>query len=200
MDEQITIYTIGHSAHPIADFLKLLKTHEINAIADVRSSPYSKFIPQYNRELLRKSLADAGVDYVFLGEELGARRSESECYLEGQVIYDLIAKTSAFQEGIERVTLGARKMRIAMMCAEKDPLTCHRAILVSRHIKSKVGQILHILEDGSIETHTSAEERLLRECKLQESDLFKTPEQLIDDAYTKRGAKIAYVEETQEGT
>jgi len=197
MEDQVTVFTIGHSVHPIADFLQLLKTHKIKAVADVRSSPYSKFIPQYNRKVLQKSLADEGIDYVFLGDELGARRSESECYIDGQVIYDLVAQTPAFEEGVQRIVQGASKMRIAMMCAEKDPLTCHRAILVSRHVKVKVGQILHILEDGSIETHASAEERLLRECKLQEGDLFKSPEQLANEAYAKRGAKIAYAEETE---
>jgi len=197
MNTNTTLFTIGHSSHTFEDFLQLLKMNDINAIADVRSSPYSGYNPQFNRELLKKLLEDASISYVFMGEEFGARRSEPECYENNRVRYDRIAETRKFRDGIERVAQGAAKMRIAMMCSEKDPLTCHRMILVARHIAEHGAHIHHILEDGSIESHESAEDRLLRECRLSEHDLFSSRDDRLDQAYKKRESKIAYTEETQ---
>src|SRR5688500_10615354 len=106
--------------------------HKIAAVADVRSSPYSARLQQFNKPVLKNALEQVGIAYVFLGNELGARRSEQDCYVEGQARYDLIAKTPAFREGIARVLKGVEKYRMTLLCAEKDPITCHRTILVSR--------------------------------------------------------------------
>lgn len=101
------LYTIGHSTHDADAFVKLLRDSGISAIADVRSSPYSKFTPQFNREPLSSVLRNHGIHYVFLGRELGARREERECYVGNQARYDLIAKSPLFREGLDRVASGA---------------------------------------------------------------------------------------------
>ena len=190
-----TIFTVGHSTMEIAALLSVLKQHRIEAVADVRSSPYSQHNPQFNRETLQASLREAGIQYVFLGDEFGARRSEPDCYVTGQALYERIAKTSAFQHGLQRLVQGAARMRIALLCAEKDPLECHRAILICRHLKSAVPSITHILSDGSLESHEQMEERLLQQFNLVGEDLFQSKAERLDAAYEQQGKRIAYKEE-----
>jgi uncharacterized protein (DUF488 family) len=191
------LFTIGHSVHELDEFLKLLAMHRIDAIGDVRSSPFSARLQQFNREYLSKQLEQAKIKYVFLGEELGARRSEREVYEDGVARYDRIAKTHSFHTGLGRVMQGAARFRIALMCAEKDPLECHRTILVCRHLRDKL-RIQHVLADGKIETHTEAESRLMREEKVPAIDLFKSAAELLESAYQQRGKKIAYHECAEE--
>lgn len=191
------LFTVGHSVHPIDHFIKILKMNRIDAVADVRSSPYSKFTPQFNREPLKRSLLDHGVRYVFLGDELGARRDESECYENRKVIYRKVADLPSFKSGVLRLREGAEKMRVAIMCAEKDPLTCHRTVLVAHFARDQFSDTLHILEDGSVESRAEADLRLLQEYNIEKEDMFSPYEERLALAYSKRAEKIAY-EETQE--
>lgn len=187
------VYTIGHSVHPVEDFLALLRRHGIGVLADVRSSPYSRFNPQYNREPLAAALAEQGVEYVFLGAELGARAKDRACYRDGAVQYDLLAATPLFQSGLDRVqALAAR--RVALMCAEKDPLDCHRSILVARRLAARGVDVAHIHADGALEPHDAALSRLLAQLKIPEHDLFRTREEAVEEGYRTRGAAIAYQE------
>lgn len=192
----VRLLTIGHSNHPLEAFLDLLNRHQVTAVADVRSSPYSRMVPQFNREALAQALEAADIRYVFLGHELGARRSEPECYKDDTARYDLIASSPLFRRGLDRVKRGLDSFRIALMCAEKDPLTCHRSILVCRHLRGEVGPIHHILEDGSVESHSEAELRLLEICDLPQQDLFRSRDELIELAYDIQGDRIAYVDST----
>ena len=114
-----TVYTIGHSNGTAEHLVKMLGQHEITAVADVRSQPYSRFNPQFNREALAVTLKNSGVDYVFLGQELGARSEDPACYRDGRAQYALIAQTPQFERGIERLMAGAEKFRVAILCAEK---------------------------------------------------------------------------------
>ncbi|MBO0698115.1 MAG: DUF488 domain-containing protein [Zavarzinella sp.] len=192
---QVRLFTIGHSDHSAEVFLDLLRSHGVTALADVRSSPYSRRHPQFNREALAAELERAGVRYVFLGAELGARRAESECYEDGKARYPLIARSPLFVQGLERVRQGAEKYRVALLCAEKDPLTCHRAILVCRHLRDSMAPIQHIREDGRLESHGELESRLLAAAGLSEGDLFQSREELLEQAYDWQGERIAYEEE-----
>lgn len=177
--------------------MSLLSRHSIQAIADVRSRPFSARLPQFNRDLLEASLRNAGIRYVFLGDELGARRSERECYVDRVARYDRIARTSLFRTGLDRVQAGAEKFRLALMCAEKDPLECHRTILVCRELRERLN-ISHVLEDGSMETQRAAEARLMAEERVPSSDLFASPQELLATAYDRRGGKIAFQEAEEE--
>jgi uncharacterized protein (DUF488 family) len=192
-DPPAVLYSIGHSNHTLERFLELLQLHGIQAVADVRSSPYSRYSPQFSKDSLEHELKSHNIAYVFLGPELGARRDEPECYRNGRVVYEEIAKTEAFQRGIARLTEGAARMRIAMMCAEQDPLTCHRTILIARHLAGLL-EVIHILPDGSVETQAQAEQRLLVESGLHEEDLFVTRAERVEDAYLRRETDIAYEE------
>ncbi len=190
------VYTIGHSNHSIEKFIELLAANGATAVADVRSHPYSRFNPQFNREKLRVSLKKAGIAYVFLGRELGARSEDQSCYVAGRVQYDRLARTHLFQEGLARLVEGTRTYRIALMCAEKDPLTCHRAILVCRHLAAQGIGAQHILEDGRIESHDKALSRLLTELGFTETDLFRGRDEIIRNAYDQRGKQIAYIQQS----
>jgi len=188
------LYTIGHSTHTVQRLIELLSMHTISAVGDVRSSPYSRYNPQFNREVLQNALREAEIEYVFLGKELGARSPDRNCYVEGQVQFDLVAESELFHKGLERLRTGMDSFCIALLCAEKDPITCHRMILVCRNLRSSGINIQHILEDGSLEDNRDAERRLMREHKIQENDLFDSEEELIRRAYDIRGKKIAYTE------
>ena len=185
------IFTVGHSAHEAARFVDLLAQHEIDAVADVRSMPYSRRHPQFNRETLKQSLKASGIAYVFLGKELGAGSTDPDCYENGRVQFRRLAATSLFRSGIRRVLDGSQHMRIALMCAEKDPLNCHRTILVARALVALGKKVNHILADGEIETHTAAMNRLCKQLNIRE-DLLRTPGELENDAYAAREAKMAY--------
>lgn len=190
--ERNPIFTVGHSTHSIADFLGLLKQHGITAVADVRSRPYSQFNPQYNRETLEEALREAGIGYVFLGDQLGARSDDPACYTDNKVQYDLLAETDSFKEGLNRIGEGSEKFRIALMCAEKEPLDCHRTILVARELEKEGFDVHHILEDGSTETHHDTMLRLLAQLRISHDDLFRTEAEIFLEAYKKREAVIAY--------
>jgi uncharacterized protein (DUF488 family) len=194
-----TIFTIGHSTHSFEEFLALLNHHGITAVADVRSQPFGR-LAHFGRESISAALKAAGIEYVFLGRQLGARREEPGCYQDGVAIYERIAELPAFHEGLLRLRQGAKKYRLAIMCAEKEPLNCHRAILISRCLRDAGLQIIHILADGSLEDHASAEKRLVRELDITrtlfEPDL--TEEDLIARAYDQRARELAYREEDVE--
>ena len=187
-----TIFTIGHSTHPIDVFLELLKEHEVTAVCDVRSSPYSQFNPQFNREDLKFGLSECGIKYVFLGDELGARSDDPACYLDGKVQYNILAETEIFRSGLGRVCKGSEEYQVALMCAEKDPIECHRTILVSRELEKLEFSINHILSNGKIETHQEAIDRLRKLLKLDHEDLFVTDDEARDKAYDIQGDTIAY--------
>jgi uncharacterized protein (DUF488 family) len=188
----MTIYTVGHSTNTFEQLVSLLRRHEITAVADVRSQPYSRLNPQFNKKPFKAALKNCGLSYVFLGEELGARSADRKCYVNGKVQYELLAKTAAFQSGLERLRIGATKFRVAIMCAEKEPLACHRTILVSRHLHERGFNIRHILGTGDLEDHESAITRLVKVLRLPDEDMFRTRAQIIAQAYTMQAERIAY--------
>jgi uncharacterized protein (DUF488 family) len=204
------LFTIGHSQHSLEHFIALLQQHNVTALADVRSMPYSRRLPQFNRQVLEKHLPQAEIRYVFLGKELGARPENPSCYVDGKALYEHIAATPEFSQGIKRILKGVQSHRIALMCAEKDPITCHRAILVCQHLVPFNLEIGHILHDGSLEYHEDLEERMLKLHHLQEEKLGDqlslfaddptpklTREERLKTAYHRQGLKIAYVEKEQ---
>jgi uncharacterized protein (DUF488 family) len=148
-----TVYTVGHSSHTFEDFLRLLTGNRIDVVVDTRSSPYSKFVPQFDREIILRDLTQAGIKYLFLGAELGGRPANPDYYDErGHVLYSRITKDAAFSAGIERLERGMASFRIALICGEEDPAHCHRRLLVSRVLIERGHEILHIRGDGRVET------------------------------------------------
>jgi uncharacterized protein (DUF488 family) len=193
----ITIYTAGHSNHSPETFVRLLRLHNINAISDVRSTPYSRFTPQFNRDALTDLLAQNQIAYVFLGNYLGARPNDALCYRNGKIDFARLCRTDYFQEGLERVRKGVARFTVALMCTEKDPIQCHRTILVCRHLRGKNVVIKHILDDGELEDNRDSERRLMDCLRMAKTDLFKTYEDLVEEAYDRQGDRIAYQEDDE---
>ena len=186
------LYTIGHSNHLLEKFIELLQDHGISAVADVRSQPYSRYTPQFNREALKSALKKQGIAYVFLGKELGARSDDSKCYINGKVQYELLAQTELFRQGVIRLYKGMEDYNVTLMCAEADPLSCHRTILVCHSLRNSDLRISHILPDSRLEENTESERRLLRNLHISELDLFSTREESVERAYSLQGKRIAY--------
>lgn len=192
-----SILTIGHSTHSPEAFLALLRRHKVEAIADVRSSPFSRFNPQFNREVLERCLKENGIHYVFLGRELGARTDDPACYEHGRVQYTRLAQSPHFRRGLERVEQGAQRYRIALMCAEKEPLECHRTLLVARALAEHGQSVQHIHGDGRLESHEAAMERLLDVVGVPKQDLFRSRKDLVTEALARQEQHVAYVDESQ---
>ncbi|MEU7748219.1 DUF488 domain-containing protein [Nonomuraea sp. NPDC049158] len=190
-----TLLTIGHSTHSFSIFLNLLRQHGITAVADVRSIPVSRFTPQFNRDIAKRGLYDAGIKYVFLGKELGARTNDATCYVDGRVQYRRLAQTSEFASGIKRLLQGARTERIAIMCTEQEPLDCHRTVLIARVLAEHGVAIDHIHGDGHAESHTSAMQRLLAKFGLDQDDILYTPSERLEQALNRQERQIAYFNE-----
>lgn len=189
------VMTVGHSNHPIEAFLNLLARNRVTALADVRSTPYSRHQPQFNKDALARSLREHGIRYVFLGRELGARSDDPNCYVNGRVQYRRLAQTESFRSGIDRVVSGADEHRIALMCAERDPLECHRTLLVARELADRGIPVEHILADGSVESYGDGMTRLLSVVGLPTEDLFRSRDELIVEAIERQEQRVAYVDE-----
>ena len=173
----------------------MLSANGINAVADVRSRPFSRRNPQFNKDRLAATLAQHGIAYVFLGKELGARSEDASCYEDGRVQYPRLAATPVFKAGIERVLAGAQKYRLALMCAEKEPLDCHRTLLVSRALDGLGVSIAHILADATVEPQEKTLSRLIDMVGLSKEDLFQERAELVARACSLREEKIAYVKD-----
>ena len=164
--KDVTIFTIGHSNHPLEAFLALVERHRIGLIVDVRSSPYAGYASQFNREPIRNELESRGVEYLFLGAMLGGRPQGDEFYdCEGHVLYDRLAESRQFQEGMKRLFDRVQTRRAALMCGEEDPTHCHRRRLIGRVLGERGWNVLHIRGDGRVES----EDELVEEERFQKT-------------------------------
>ena len=183
------IFTVGHSNHSLDGFLALLSKHRVAAVADVRSVPYSRFSPHFSRDALAAALKNRAIGYVYLGRELGGRPDDPVCYEEGRVSYERIARTERFRSGLARVADTAARGRVALMCAEKEPLDCHRTLLVARALAGKGVSVAHILADGTLEAHEETMDRLMAAFT---GDLFLSREESIAQAIKERTGRVAF--------
>jgi restriction endonuclease S subunit len=147
------IYTIGHSVHSLEKLVGLLSKNRIEVLVDIRSEPYSRKVPQFNKDNLEKEIRKSGLKYLFLGKELGGRPPKHDFYdKNGFVLYSKIADSAEFKTGLERVLKGIEKFRVALMCSEENPSNCHRHLLVGRVLSDRKVRILHIRGDGEIQS------------------------------------------------
>ena len=160
MPQTLSIHTIGHSDHTTAAFIDLLRQHDVTLVVDVRSQPYSRWAPQFNRETLRHSLQKAGIAYRFLGDALGGRPSDMELYTAGRPDYRRMEQTDVYRRGIERVLELARTECVAMMCGEADYQQCHRHLLIAQTLLRRGVNVLLIKPDGRTVQAESTPEQL----------------------------------------
>jgi uncharacterized protein (DUF488 family) len=191
------LFTIGYSGLESRSFAELLLSNFVDVVCDVRSTPYSTYKPDFSRVPFRAFLNTYGIKYVFMGEQLGARPKDRSCYKDGQATYDAISKSSFFKDGLHRLRNGTKELNLAMVCSERDPIECHRAVLVCRNLPDLHDIISHIHTDGSIETQEQFDERLVRHYNLAPPPLLSQPgdwDKSVALAYEKQGNAIAYRE------
>lgn len=192
------VWTVGHSTLSIIEFLEILCRQKITAIADVRSSPASRRYPHFNRDELKLSLKGAGIAYVFLGEELGGRPKISRLFTDGVADYEKMAVEPHFLQGLDRVIKGSRDFNIALMCSERNPMHCHRCLLVGRALSYRGIEVLNIAGNRVL-SQPEIEERLLEVQMQQGEDLFLSSDEQISNAYRGWSLKVAYSETKKDG-
>lgn len=157
-----TIHTIGHSDHTTEAFIDLLRDYGITLVVDVRSQPYSRWMPQFNRETLQEDLKGAGIVYRFMGDALGGRPSDPAMYDPGQERpnYKRIAEASGYQIGIDALINLASNAQSAIMCSEGDYRQCHRHLLITQTLLDRGVPVTHIRPDGTTVEGTREAEQL----------------------------------------
>jgi len=186
------LFTIGHSNIAAERFVTLLSGASVDAVADVRSIPASRFCPWFSAKNLAPLLAGANVVYLSFGDELGGRPRDPSLYCDGVADYEVMAQQPSFRTGLDRLLANARQRRLCLMCSERDPLDCHRCLLVARALAARGVSVGHILHNGGIESHSVIERRLL-EAAGEDIDLFTTGQDArLAAAYRRRARAVAY--------
>jgi len=188
------LYTIGYSSFSRDTLIRTLKEHSVRALVDVRSSPYSTRFKDFNKVELESVLKKQEIYYLFFGRELGARPGDISLYVNNTASFERMSQSSLFLSGCERLYNGLHKMSVCLMCAEKDPMTCHRTILICNNFRKLYPdvQIRHIMHDGNIEIQEKLDRRLMMKFDLLQEDLFRSFEERRKEAYSRQEKEIAY--------
>jgi uncharacterized protein (DUF488 family) len=184
------LMTIGHSNLPADRFITLLRDSKVSAVIDVRSVPFSRWCPWFSSKPLATGLAAGGLAYLQLGDELGGRPRDPQLYCDGIADYEAMARRPEFRAGLDRVIDETRHHRVCLLCSEREPLDCHRCLLVGRALAERGVTPGHIRADGTIEPHAVTEQRLLKLAG-GEADLFGDPATRLADAYRQRTRRVA---------
>lgn len=193
------MYTIGYSKYNIKLFINKLKKYNINVLVDVRSMPYSKRFPSFNREILQNELKKNNIKYIYMGKELGARREDVNSYTDGRVDFEKVVNEEIFIEGINRLILGkSRGYNIVLMCSENNPMECHRTILISRELTNRGVEIKHIYDDFII-NQKDIEEELVNKYFPNKNQLNFLEEEIdyntmLKESYKKKSYEIAFLD------
>jgi uncharacterized protein (DUF488 family) len=186
------LFTIGHSNIPAQRFTAMLRAAGIETVADVRSVPASRFCPWFSAKHLAPLLAGANMSYLFFGDELGGRPRDPSLYCDGVADYEAMARRPSFQDGLDRLLGNAGRCRLCLMCSERDPLDCHRCLLVARALAARGVSVGHILHNGEIESHIATERRLVKTAG-GSGDLFVTgQDERLAAAYRRCARAVAY--------
>ena len=182
------LLTIGHSNLTADRFIGLLKNAGLNAIADVRSVPFSRWCPWFSAKALTQRLGEEGISYIALGDALGGRPRDPKLYREGVADYEAMAARVEFATGLARVVDASARQRVCLLCAEGEPLDCHRCLLVGRALAEHGLSVGHIRADGTVEPHAATEERLLA---IGGADLFRDRRENLAEAYRRAARAVA---------
>lgn len=194
------IFTVGHSQHKVDYFIEMLETYNVNYLIDVRSMPFSQYATNYNKDILNDSLISHNINYVFMGEYFGARPNNYNLYSKkGYLDFDMMKRSKMFLTGVDNVLKGIEQgNRIALMCTEKDPIECHRTILVGNAFYERGIEVEHILANNTLQNHNELNSRLVEmyfpdrnQISLFDDQNLSEEECLIE-AYKKQNEKIGY--------
>ncbi|MDQ6962150.1 MAG: DUF488 domain-containing protein [Mariprofundaceae bacterium] len=183
------LFTVGYAPLANQSFFELMQQHYIDAVVDVRSMPYSRVWSDFNRDILAHTLKKQSIHYVFMGDLCGARVEDAAAYADGVLVYEEVIKNKLFQQAMRRLKEGLKRYRIALMCAEKDPLCCHRFLLICRCLAHEI-DLYHLQHDGLLESQVDAESRLLALHQLHHPSLFCNLEERIQQAYAQQHVKV----------
>lgn len=197
------LFTVGHSTYDLEYFLELIKYYNINCIVDVRSTPYSKYSSQFNLESIRTFLKLNNIAYIYMGKEFGARRSDRKLYAnEGYLDFEKVKEDNDFKLGIRRIEDGIEKgYNIAFMCTEKNPIECHRCILVGKNLKDLGHKVLNIVNKDICISQDDIELELLNKYYPDRNQISLLPDmnfanmddkKLIEESYKRRNKEIGY--------
>jgi uncharacterized protein (DUF488 family) len=190
--QSFDLFTIGHSNIAAERFVGMLRGAGVNSIADVRSTPLSRFFPWFSAKNLAERLEREGMLYAAFGDTLGGRPRDPALYCDGIADYEAMAKRPEFLAGLDRLLSLADRRRVCLLCAESEPLDCHRCLLVARALAERDLSIGHILHDGTIEPHMATQRRLLA-LSDPGADLFATGQsERLAAAYRHRARTVAY--------
>ncbi len=189
-------FTIGHSNIPPERFVAMLHAQNVGAIADLRTTPFSRFCPWFSGKNLAPMLKQNGIGYRPYGATLGGRPQSVELYCDGIADYEAMARQADFQAGLDRLIADAARGhgagRVCLMCAEREPLDCHRCLLVARALAARGFASGHILHDGTVEPQAATEQRLLTLAG-DDGGLFAPGHnERIAAAYRRRARAVAY--------
>ena len=195
------LYTIGYSGFSVDEFIMALKQDLIKAVIDIRSAPYSSYYEQYNKDNIKNSLKKHDIHYLFFGDELGAKPKDKKLYSNNVADFAKITNSAAFTNGCKRVMDGLNQFPVCIMCAEKDPINCHRAILITNSFRKIYPEIniLHIHSTSNVEQQESLDQRIMAKYNLEHEDLFMNFEERLNAAYLLREKDIAYNDATERG-
>jgi len=156
------IITLGYGRRTLEECVALLKAHHVQYVVDVRSSPRSGYKPEFSREPLSAAFRRNSLRYVFMGEELGGRPDDPSCYDDlGHVDYLACRRRARFADGILRLLYASRRgYRVALMCSEGRPETCHRSKLIAEVLKERGVEVLHLDESDGLRSHEEIIDRL----------------------------------------
>jgi uncharacterized protein (DUF488 family) len=194
------VFSIGHSNIPQERFLAMLRDAGVSLIADVRTVPYSRFAPWFSQRQLAASLSRCGIGYAAMGDALGGRPHDQSLYRDGVADYEKMASQPEFQAGLDHVVDAAARARVCILCAEREPLDCHRCLLTARHLGERGVAVGHIHHDGLIEPQATTEQRLLAldgQGEEQGCDLFASGQRdRLAAAYRRRARAVAFRRKT----
>ena len=186
----LDLLTIGHSNLPADRFMALVQDAGVTAVADVRSVPFSRRFPWFSGPKLAARLQGADIAYLPFGDVLGGRPRDPALYCDGVADYEKMAATTPFRAGLDRLDEAMGRFRLCLMCAEREPLDCHRCLLVARALAERGSALGHVLSNGTIEPHADTEERLLGRSGGAD-DLFGGRADRLAQAYRHRARKVA---------
>jgi uncharacterized protein (DUF488 family) len=171
---QTILFTVGYAGHDRDSLLAVLRAQSITAVADIRTFKRSSYWTAFDSDAFGPWLREHGIAYVFLGDLLGGKPQDETLYPDGQLDYQMMAARPAFQTGIQRLIDGAKRYRICLMCAEKDPLDCHRTLAIAPLLQQAGFVLRHILADGTVEDQSETDARMIAINGGETPDLFAT--------------------------